>query len=116
MKELISTRDEGVSQKTVLQIGNACIKFNKIARIISFIIMGYLPIIILSWNHVEFCQKLVFVSTFLCVGFFWFLVKRKSNLLKLHYDLQTWMLDCFECNHKFNHYIHTNDIKTKNPD
>ena len=116
MKELKSTQENGVSKETALQIGNAVIKFNRIARIFSVIILTYIPLTIVFWKYVEPYHKVAIVLIMALLSLVWFFNKRKSNQLRLHYDLQSWLLDCIECEYKFNHFVNKNNIKAENPD
>ena len=112
MKELKFMENQQISESTALHIGYLILKFKRIAKFLSILIIAYLPILVFIFNKVDVIVKIGVIGFFLCLLIAWFHFKRKSNLLTLNFNLQCWVLEMFETPYKMNHYIHKNNIKS----
>jgi hypothetical protein len=91
------------SEASIKYIGNCIKTYDCISVFLKFILLLFLPIIILCYRKTNIIEFLTLMLIFLCLCLIWVIFTRKRNILRPHYHLHVWLVDLNKYPDKIKH-------------
>ncbi len=91
------------SDASIKYISNRIKIFGSISSVTKYLILSFLPIIILIYKKITVMEFLILMLVLLGICTIWFIFTRKRNILIRHYNLHVWLADLAKYPDKIHH-------------